>query len=62
MAKIKIFIQTVLNFLALNLLLNPIMNTLLPVSAVGGMLSLFYWGMLLIGSYALSIFLIESKQ
>ncbi|MFC6463713.1 hypothetical protein ACFP65_01660 [Marinilactibacillus sp. GCM10026970] len=53
MAKIKIFVQTVLNFLALNLLLNPIMNTLLPISAVSGML--------LIGSYALSIFLIESK-
>lgn len=61
MAKVKIFVQTVLNFLALNLLLNPIMNTLLPISAVGGILSLLFLGLLLIGSYALSIFLIESK-
>lgn len=61
MAKVKIFVQTVLNILALNLILVPIIEPFMPDGAISVFVVFFYWAMLLIASYTLSIFLIESK-
>lgn len=54
---IKTTIQTILNFIALNIIFNPIVNIIIPVSGLGVFLSFLYWGILLVFSYYLSIFL-----
>lgn len=54
---IKTVIQTMLNFIALDIIFNPIVNSIIPVSGLGVFLSFSYWGMLLGFSYYLSILL-----
>lgn len=57
----KLTIQTILNFFALNLIFNPIVNYMIPINGLGVFLSFIYWGLLLGLSYLLSIFLRKEK-
>lgn len=57
----KLTIQTILNFFALNLIFNPIVNDMIPINGLGVFLSFIYWGLLLGLSYLLSIFLRKEK-
>ncbi len=41
---------------------NPIVGSLLPVSGLGALLSFVYWGLLLISSYQLAVFLKKEKH
>lgn len=52
---IFILIQTILNFIALNVVTNPLMGRILPISAFGAVLGIVYWLILLILSYALAV-------
>ncbi|WP_407372077.1 hypothetical protein [Carnobacterium sp.] len=54
---IKLAIQTILNFMALDLFLNPIVNAIIPISGLGVFLSFLYWGILFAFSYKLAIYL-----
>ncbi len=54
---IKTATQTILNFIALDIVFNPVVNLIIPVSGLGVFLSFLYWGILLVFSYHLSIFL-----
>ncbi|MBM6613816.1 hypothetical protein JTF06_02770 [Desemzia sp. RIT804] len=54
---IKTTIQTVLNFFALNIIFNPIANAFIPINGVGVLLSFFYWGVLVLSAYAVTLFL-----
>lgn len=54
---VKLLIQTILNFIALDKIFNPIANVVIPVSGIGVFLSFLYWGILLFFSYSLAIFL-----
>lgn len=54
---IKLAIQTILNFMALDLFFNPIVNAIIPISGLGVFLSFLYWGILLAFSYKLAIYL-----
>lgn len=54
---IKLMIQTILNFLALDLFFNPIVNGIIPIGGLGVFLSFIYWGILLAFSYKLAIYL-----
>lgn len=58
----KLTIQTILNFFALNLIFNPIVNDMIPINGLGVFLSFIYWGLLLGLSYLLSIFLRNEKK
>ncbi|WP_029277201.1 hypothetical protein [Carnobacterium jeotgali] len=58
---VKLAIQTILNFFALDLIFNPIVGSILPVSGLGALLSFVYWGLLLISSYQLAVFLKKEK-
>lgn len=61
MNDIKVTIQTILNFVALDLIFNPIIGSIIPVNGLGVFLSFIYWGLLLGLSYLLSIFLRKEK-
>lgn len=54
---VKTTVQTILNFFVLDLILNPIVNFIIPVNALGVFLSFLYWGILLLFSYQLTIYL-----
>ncbi|MEK6263658.1 MAG: hypothetical protein N2B06_02655 [Clostridium sp.] len=58
----KLAIQTILNFFALDLIFNPIVGSIIPISGLGVFLSFIYWGLLLILSYQLAIFLRKEKN
>lgn len=61
MNDIKVTIQTILNFVALDLIFNPIIGSIIPFNGLGVFLSFIYWGLLLGLSYLLSIFLRKEK-
>lgn len=46
MVSVKTTVQTILNFLALDILFNPIANAVIPMSGIGAFLSCTYWGLL----------------
>ena len=54
---IKLTIQTILNFLVLDLFFNPIVNVIIPINGLGVFLSFLYWGRLLAFSYQVANFL-----
>lgn len=54
---VKLAIQTILNFIALDIIFNPIVNFIIPVNGLGVFLSFLYWGILLVFSYQLASFL-----
>ncbi|WP_188204639.1 hypothetical protein [Desemzia incerta] len=41
---VKTTVQTILNFLALDILFNPIANAVIPINGIGVFLSFTYWG------------------
>ena len=58
---VKLAIQTILNFFALDLIFNPVVGSILPISGLGVLLSFVYWGLLLISSHQLAVFLKKEK-
>lgn len=54
---LKTTIQAVLNFVALNIIFNPIANALIPINGIGVFLSFLYWGILALFAYAVTLFL-----
>lgn len=60
--EVKLTVQTILNFFALDLIFNPIVNFILPINCLGVFLSFIYWGLLLGLSYLLSVFLRKEKN
>ncbi|AGY82799.1 MULTISPECIES: hypothetical protein [Carnobacterium] len=60
--EVKLTVQTILNFFALDLIFNPIVNFILPINGLGVFLSFIYWGLLLGLSYLLSVFLRKEKN
>lgn len=44
MMSVKTTVQTILNFLALDILFNPIANAVIPINGIGVFLSFTYWG------------------
>lgn len=60
--EVKVTVQTILNFFALDLIFNPIVNFILPINGLGVFLSFIYWGLLLGLSYLLSVFLRKEKN
>ena len=60
--EVKLTVQTILNFFALDLIFNPIVNFILPINGLGVFLSFIYWGLLLGLSYLLSVFLRKGKN
>lgn len=54
---VKLTIQTVLIFVALDRFLNPIMGSILPINGIGVLISFLYWFLLLGFSYGLAIYL-----
>ena len=53
--KIIIIIQTILNFIALNVLLSRPIGNLMPNHAVSGILTIIYWGLVLLLSYGIAV-------
>ena len=57
----KIFFQTIINFVAFERLLTPLIQKLIPINAIGGVLSLFYWIFVLILSYICAVYVLKNK-
>lgn len=57
MMSVKTTVQTILNFLALDILFNPIANSVIPINGIGVFLSFTYWGILVIFAYIVTLFL-----
>ena len=57
MMSVKTTVQTILNFLALDILFNPIANAVIPINGVGVFLSFTYWGILALFTYIVTLFL-----
>jgi len=53
--KVIIFFQTILNFIALNVIFDRVANMIIPIAPVGAFLSILYWGILLLLSYAIAV-------
>ena len=58
----KIGILTIIIFLALDRIISPFLASAFPVSVVGAILSMIYWGILLLISYVLSNYLLKSLK
>lgn len=54
---VKTTVQTILNFLALDIIFNPIANEVIPINGIGVFLSFAYWGMLVLFAYIVTHFL-----
>lgn len=57
MMSVKTTVQTILNFLALDIIFNPIANEVIPINGIGVFLSFAYWGMLVLFAYIVTHFL-----
>ncbi len=53
----KITIQVIINFFALDRFLNPVVGSIIPINGLGVLFSFLYWFILLILSYQLALFL-----
>lgn len=54
---VKTTVQTIFNFLALDIIFNPIANEVIPINGIGVFLSFAYWGMLVLFAYIVTHFL-----
>lgn len=54
---VKTTVQTILNFLALDIIFNPIANEVIPINGIGVFLSFAYWRMLVLFAYIVTHFL-----
>ncbi|WP_297079140.1 hypothetical protein [uncultured Enterococcus sp.] len=50
-----VIFQTILNFIALNVLFQNIANKIVPNSPLGAFIGILYWGILLLLSYAIAV-------
>lgn len=57
MMSVKTTVQTILNFLALDIIFNPIADEVIPINGVGVFLSFIYWGILALFTYIVTLFL-----
>ena len=53
--KVIVFFQTILNFIALNVIFDRVANMIIPIAPVGAFLGILYWGILLLLSYAIAV-------
>lgn len=56
MMSVKTTVQTILNFLALDIIFNPIANAVIPISGISVFLSFTYWGLLALFAYIVTLF------
>lgn len=59
---VKTTVQTILNFLALDILFNPITNAVIPINGIGVFLSFIYWVILALFAYIVTLFLNEQTR
>lgn len=57
MMSVKTTVQTILNFLALDIIFNPIADAVIPINGVAVFLSFTYWGILALFTYIVTLFL-----
>jgi len=57
----KIFFQTIINFVAFERLLTPLVQMFIPINALGGLLSLVYWIFVLVLSYTCAVYFFKDK-
>lgn len=55
MKKLFVIFQTILNFIALNVIFDRIANMIIPITPVGVFMGILYWGILLLLSYAIAV-------
>ncbi|MGO2083142.1 hypothetical protein [Vagococcus sp.] len=55
MKKLFVIFQTILNFIALNVIFDRVANILIPIAPMGAFLGILYWGILLLLSYAIAV-------
>ena len=50
-----VVLQTILNFIALNVIFQKFANAIVPNSPLGAFIGILYWGILLLLSYAITV-------